>query len=1062
MWMPVTATDTGIMTFRPGVILLRAPTLGTNRKPRGRQRIQKHIIMMRRALLIGLIGGIVFWWCSPALAQLDPSVFGRWSSAPQLPWFPTAAHMLPTGQVLIYSGDPEGIPPGVPGTTQLLWSPSSGTTTSIPGSGYDLFCSGHSFLADGRLLFAGGHTENFVGLRSASTYDPFANTWTRLPDMNAGRWYPTSTTLSNGDALVVSGSIDNTVGVNRLPQVFQAASGTWRDLTTALLGLELYPQMHLAPNGKVFSVAPSEVTRYLDAAGTGAWSFVANRNSGYRDYGSSVLYADGKVLHLGGGDPPTNAAEVIDLNQAVPTWRSVPPMAIARRQANATILPDGKVLVTGGTSGPGFNNPTTPVFEAEMWDPTTEAWTTMAAAQVPRLYHSVAVLLPDGRIFSAGGNGYSQVEIYEPPYLFKGARPTITLAPASVSHGQTFFVETPQAADIAAVTWIRLPSVTHAFNQNQRINRLGFSQTKGGLNVTAPQSPNLAPPGHYMLFILNSNGVPSIAKIVRIDVVDSTPILTSLAPTSTPAGGAGFTLTVNGSNFVATSQVRWNGAARTTTFVNAGQVTAAIPASDIVTQGSAQVTVVNPAPGGASSNVLTFTISAPANPVPALTSLAPTSTAAGGRGVHADGEREQFRGDLPSPLERRRADDDVCERGPGDGGDSGERHRHPGERAGDGGESGARRGDLERLVVHHQRAGEPGAGAHLARPDEHAGRGGGVHADGEREQFRGDLAGPLERRRADDDVCQRGPGDGGDSGERHRHPGDRAGDGGESDARLGDLERLVVHHQRAGEPGTHVARPDEHAGRGGRLHADGEREQFRGDLPSPLERRRADDDVCERGPGDGGDSGERHRHPGERAGDGGESDQRLDVLRGGRRRVRIYRHRGGALRGQRVVFLHESDRRDRLHQQRVRRSYLRHRETLRSQDDGCLERLDVHHQRRGEPGAGAHLARADEHAGRGDGFTLTVNGSNFVGTSQVRWNGAARTTTFVNAGQVTAAIPASDIVTAGERAGDGGESGARRGDLERRVVHHQRGGEPGAGAHVARADEHGGRGAASR
>ena len=288
------------------------------------------------------------------------------------------------------------------------------------------------------------------------------------------------------------------------------------------------------------------------------------------------------------------------------------------------------MLVTGGTSGPGFNNPTTPVFEAEMWDPTTEAWTTMAAAQVPRLYHSVAVLLPDGRIFSAGGNGYTQVEIYEPPYLFKGARPTITLAPASVSHGQTFFVETPQAADIAAVTWIRLPSVTHAFNQNQRINRLGFSQTTGGLNVTAPQSPNLAPPGHYMLFILNSNGVPSIAKIVRIDVADSTPILTSLAPTSTPAGGAGFTLTVNGSNFVGTSQVRWNGAARTTTFVNAGQVTAAIPASDIVTQGSAQVTVVNPAPGGASSDVLSFTISAPANLVPALTSLAPTSTPAGG------------------------------------------------------------------------------------------------------------------------------------------------------------------------------------------------------------------------------------------------------------------------------------------------------------------------------------------------------------------------------------------------------------------------------------------------
>ena len=154
--------------------------------------------------------------------------------------------------------------------------------------------------------------------------------------------------------------------------------------------------------------------------------------------------------------------------------------------------------------------------------------------------------------------------------------------------------------------------MTHGFNQNQRINRLGFWQTQGGLNVTAPSSPNVAPPGYYMLFILNSHGVPSIAKIVRIDVTGSTPSLTSLAPTSTPAGGPAFTLTVNGSNFVGTSEVRWNGAARTTTFVNAGQVTAAIPASDIATQGSAQVTVVTPGPGGGISNGLTFVITPPA------------------------------------------------------------------------------------------------------------------------------------------------------------------------------------------------------------------------------------------------------------------------------------------------------------------------------------------------------------------------------------------------------------------------------------------------------------------
>ena len=185
--------------------------------------------------------------------------------------------------------------------------------------------------------------------------------------MNAGRWYPTATTLANGDMLVVSGSIDNTVGENLLPGVFQAGSSTWRHLTNAQISLDLYPRMHLAPNGRVFNSAPSTVTRYLDTPGTGVWTVVANRSANiYRDYGSSVMYDDGKVLVMGGGDPPTNTAEVIDLNAPKPAWRSVASMAFVRRQLNATLLPDGKVLVTGGTSGPGFNNTILPVFAAEI------------------------------------------------------------------------------------------------------------------------------------------------------------------------------------------------------------------------------------------------------------------------------------------------------------------------------------------------------------------------------------------------------------------------------------------------------------------------------------------------------------------------------------------------------------------------------------------------------------------------------------------------------------------------------------------------------------------------
>jgi hypothetical protein len=415
-----------------------------------------------------------------------------------------------------------------------LWNPVTQSATLLAGPGFDVFCSGHSFLPDGRLLVTGGHVENNVGLPHATIYNPVAKTWTSVPDMNAGRWYPTNTTLANGDVLVVSGSIDLNTGTNPLPQVFQAETGAWRDLTSAVLSLDLYPRMHLAPNGKVFNSSPSTVTRYLDTSGSGGWTVVANQ-SYYRDSGSSVMYDNGKILIAGGGNPPTKTAQVIDLNSATPSWRSVAPMTFARRHQNATILPNGQVLVTGGTSGAGFNNATTPVLTAEIWDPVTEQWSILASAQIPRLYHSSAALLPDGTVLTTGGDDYPETEIYEPPYLFQGVRPTIGSAPASVTYGQTFSIGTPDAANIAQVTWVRLSSVTHAFDMDQRFNRLSFARKTGNLSVLAPASPNLAPPGYYLLFILNGSGVPSVAKYVRIGPPAAPPDTTITAFPGTPS-----------------------------------------------------------------------------------------------------------------------------------------------------------------------------------------------------------------------------------------------------------------------------------------------------------------------------------------------------------------------------------------------------------------------------------------------------------------------------------------------------------------------------------------------
>ena len=153
------------------------------------------------------------------------------------------------------------------------------------------------------MLIAGGHIADFVGLAKTSIYNPATNSWTAVPDMNAGRWYPTLTTLPNGDVLVVSGQIDISVGVNPLPQVYQTATNTWRNLTGAQLNQALYPMMFLAPNGKVIDVGPTNVTRWLDTAGTGAWSSVAMRKFGWRDYGTAAMYADGKILVAGGARP---------------------------------------------------------------------------------------------------------------------------------------------------------------------------------------------------------------------------------------------------------------------------------------------------------------------------------------------------------------------------------------------------------------------------------------------------------------------------------------------------------------------------------------------------------------------------------------------------------------------------------------------------------------------------------------------------------------------------------------------------------------------------------------
>lgn len=308
--------------------------------------------------------------------------------------------------------------------------------------------------------------------------------------------------------------------------------------------------MFVLRDGRVFNAGPNKTTRFLDTAGTGAWTTLGDSNYGFRENGTAVMYDDGKIFIAGGNDQdPTATAEVIDLNQPSPAWRYTTPMAHERNEGNGTLLPDGKVLMTGGTMSGGFSTALGAVYAAEVWDPATEVWTTLASMSVPRLHHNTAVLLPDGRVVVGGGGqptgtgdqDHYDVQIFSPPYLFKGARPTVTAAPASVSYGQQFTVQTPDAASISQVTLIRLSSSTHIFNENQRISRLSFTRTSTGLNVTAPANGNLCPPGHYMLFVLNGSGVPSVAKVIQVgaqaaQIINAPTNLTATAVSSSQIG----------------------------------------------------------------------------------------------------------------------------------------------------------------------------------------------------------------------------------------------------------------------------------------------------------------------------------------------------------------------------------------------------------------------------------------------------------------------------------------------------------------------------------------------
>ena len=453
---------------------------------------------------------------------------GQWSALMSWPMVAIHSILLDTGNVLQFDGWQQ------PEPTQV-WNPGTGTftTQTAPDS---IFCSGMAELPDGRVLVIGGYgglTTGKAGIDDTNIFDPTTSTWTRVANMHDLRWYPDLTELADGRYVAISGNSDNSGTWSDTPEVYNPQSDTWTLLSnvdTSQVHEEEYPFSYLVPNGDVFTIGPSEDKSFLLNVGNQTWTPVGG-SSGVVN-GSSVMYRPGQILYSGGtnsqaSSSPANATTaVINLNDQTPQWQQTAPMNYARVYHTLTMLADGTVLAVGGETSwgqTGQSEISGGVLPSEIWNPTTQTWSLAASTGTTRGYHSTAILMPDGTVL-VGGSGHANpgypgqdsAQIYSPPYLFKGPRPTITSAPASAQYGATIPVSTPDAGSISAVNLVSLGSDTHQSDMDQHFVPLQFTQGTGGLNVQIPSSAATAPPGNYMLFILNSNGVPSVASFINL------------------------------------------------------------------------------------------------------------------------------------------------------------------------------------------------------------------------------------------------------------------------------------------------------------------------------------------------------------------------------------------------------------------------------------------------------------------------------------------------------------------------------------------------------------------
>jgi hypothetical protein len=483
------------------------------------------------------------------------------------------AAVLPTGKVMFFAGSgnvkvrhdsPDFGRIDKKIYTSVVWDPTVTPTNGdenffhpvaingANGKVFDFFCGGDSFLADGRLLSAGGtlaYPGHISGRADAVLFDPTTQQWAHAAHMAHGRWYPTLVTLGDGRVVATSG-LNEDGFLNGTIEVYAPQTDTWQalHLPQHFPGLPLYPHLFLMADGRILFTGgqvegpPVDIGPCLldiSQVQVGLTFLAGLSNAGSRKQSASVLLPpaqDQKVMIIGGGVgdegiiDATAAVDVIDLKAAHPQFQPAAPMNLPRTHVNAVLLPDRTVLATGGALA--RESRLTPTLQPEIYDPASNTWTLGAPSKIPRLYHSVALLLPDGRVVAASGNPAQgnhvewgkdpqneemRLDIYSPPYLFKGPRPVITAAPKEWHYGQAVDIASPQAGAIRWAHLVKNGVTTHSFDTGQRLVDLPITAQGGGkVRVTLTGAPNIAPLGWYMLFLTDKHGIPSVAQWVHV------------------------------------------------------------------------------------------------------------------------------------------------------------------------------------------------------------------------------------------------------------------------------------------------------------------------------------------------------------------------------------------------------------------------------------------------------------------------------------------------------------------------------------------------------------------